>query len=121
MGIRPGGRNDVWDVPLLSPGVMNQGFVLAITYLNGGWGPDGMALDENGDIYKAHYGAGEVVVIADQQYHDNGKIIGHIELPATAGVQTTNVAFGGPGHKDLYITGGRPERHLPGEDERRRT
>jgi sugar lactone lactonase YvrE len=45
-----------------------------------------------------------VVVIADQQYHNNGKIIGDIELPATAGVQTTNAAFGGPGHEDLYIT-----------------
>jgi gluconolactonase len=98
------GRNDVWDVPLVAPGVINQGFVHVMTYLDGGWGPDGMALDANGNIYQAHYGAGEVAVIAGPKYHNNGKIIGYIELPESGGVQSTNVAFGGPGHTYLYIT-----------------
>jgi gluconolactonase len=64
--------------------------------LAGGWGPDGDAVDSKGNLYIAHYGAGEVVVI-----DPNGFMIGTIALPSSAGNQTTNLAFHG-GY--LYIT-----------------
>jgi gluconolactonase len=70
-----------------------------MAYLNGGAGPDGMALDEKGNVYVAYFDAGEVVVLTPK-----GKIIGSIKLPAGEGTFTTNVAFGGPDRMTLYIT-----------------
>ena len=93
-------RNAVWNVPLVKPGVINVGFTHISTYLNGGWGPDGSCVDEQGNLYQSHYGGGEVVVI-----NPNGFIIGAIKLPAGEGAQTTNCAFGvGADAKTLYIT-----------------
>jgi gluconolactonase len=84
-------------VPLVSPGMLNVGFAHVFGgTLAGGWGPDGEAVDQNGNLYVAHYGAGEVVVI-----DPDGFMIGSIALPKGAGNQTTNVAFH-DGH--LYIT-----------------
>jgi gluconolactonase len=84
-------------VPIISPGVINVGFAHVFGgTLAGGWGTDGEAVDSKGNLYVAHYGAGEVVVI-----DPNGFMIGTIALPASAGNQTTNVAF----HNGyLYIT-----------------
>jgi gluconolactonase len=84
-------------VPIISPGVINAGFAHVFGgTLAGGWGTDGEAVDSHGNLYVAHYGAGEVVVI-----DPDGFMIGTIPLPASAGNQTTNVAFHG-GY--LYIT-----------------
>ncbi len=84
-------------VPIESPGVLNAGFAHVFGgTLAGGWGTDGAATDQDGNLYVAHYGAGEVVVI-----DSNGFMVGSIALPAGAGNQTTNVAF----HNGyLYIT-----------------
>jgi sugar lactone lactonase YvrE len=50
----------------------------------GGIGPDGMLVDSKGNVYTAHYMAGEVVV------HDRfGFQIGVIKLPADAGMGST--------------------------------
>ncbi|MBI1397572.1 MAG: SMP-30/gluconolactonase/LRE family protein [Betaproteobacteria bacterium] len=83
--------------PLISPGELNIGFAHVFGgTLAGGWGPDGEAVDANGNLYVAHYGAGEVVVI-----DPDGFMVGSIALPNDAGNQTTNVAF----HNGyLYIT-----------------
>jgi gluconolactonase len=84
-------------VPLVSPGMLNVGFAHVFGgTLAGGWGPDGEAVDQNGNLYVAHYGAGEVVVM-----DPDGFVVGSIALPSGAGNQTTNVAFHG-GY--LYIT-----------------
>jgi gluconolactonase len=84
-------------VPLITPGATHPGRVpFVFAYMAGGVGPDGMLVDSKGNVYQAHYMAGEVVV------HDkSGFLIGQIKLPADAGMGSTNIAF-----KDgyLYIT-----------------
>jgi gluconolactonase len=92
-------RNAVWRVGLEEPGMITVRGARIMAYLNGGAGPDGMAVDEKGNVYVAYFDAGEVVVLTPR-----GKIVGSIKLPEGAGPQTTNVAFGGPDMKALYIT-----------------
>lgn len=64
--------------------------------LKGGIGPDGLTTDSAGNVYAAHYGAGEIAVF-DRQ----GFPYGTIPLPQDAGLGSTNMAF-----KDgyLYVT-----------------
>ncbi|HET7769551.1 MAG TPA: SMP-30/gluconolactonase/LRE family protein, partial [Chloroflexota bacterium] len=64
--------------------------------LRDGNGPDGMAFDEAGNLYVAHYSASRVDVLspaADQI----------LEIPVP-GHGVTNVAFGGPDRRTLVIT-----------------
>ena len=60
--------------------------------------PDGMCLDAAGNLYVAHYGMRQVQVLDPQ-----GKIIRR--YPG-GNLTTSNVAFGGPQHNQLFITGG---------------
>jgi gluconolactonase len=60
--------------------------------------PDGMCLDAAGNLYVAHYGMRQVQVL-DQA----GKLIRQYDGGNTT---TSNVAFGGPQHNQLFITGG---------------
>jgi gluconolactonase len=64
--------------------------------MNGGWGPDGMAFDLAGNLYVAHYGGGEVMVIDPK-----GELAERITV---GGLFPTNVAFGGPDRKTVYVT-----------------
>jgi gluconolactonase len=64
--------------------------------LPGGDGPDGMAFDEAGNLYVAHYGGGKVAIFAP-----TGEMIDQIPVP---GAFVTNVAFGGPDRRTLVIT-----------------
>jgi gluconolactonase len=64
--------------------------------LPGGEGPDGMAFDESGNLYVAHYGGSKVAVFAP-----TGEMIEEIPVP---GARVTNVAFGGPDRRTLVIT-----------------
>lgn len=64
--------------------------------LSGTPGPDGMAFDEEGNLYVAHWGEGRVDV-----FDPDGKEIDQIKTP---GKHTTNCAFGGPDRSTLYIT-----------------
>ncbi|GIW04238.1 MAG: hypothetical protein KatS3mg059_0858 [Thermomicrobiales bacterium] len=59
-------------------------------------GPDGMAFDENGYLYVAHYAGGCVDVFSPE-----GKKVDEIRVP---GANPTNVAFGGPDRRTLVIT-----------------
>lgn len=80
---------------------------------------DGMAIDEQGNIYAAaglHRRRGTpetldtkcgVHVISPQ-----GKLLRHISIPEDT---ITNTAFGGPDHKTLYITAGKTLFHLKTE------
>jgi gluconolactonase len=93
-------RNAIWAVQLEEPGLLLVRRARIMTYLpGGGIGGDGMALDEKGNLYVAYVDAGEVVVITPK-----GKIIGSIKLPEGGGAFNTNVAFGGPDRRTLYIT-----------------
>lgn len=59
--------------------------------------PDGMALDESGNLYVAHYGMHTVQVISPE-----GKLLR--SYPG-GNLTTSNVAFAGPDMDRLYITG----------------
>jgi gluconolactonase len=65
-------------------------------FLPGGEGPDGMAFDEAGNLYVAHYGGGKVAVFAP-----SGEMVEEILVP---GAKVTNVAFGGTDRRTLVIT-----------------
>lgn len=60
-------------------------------------GPDGMALDEAGNLVIVHAGFGTVWVFSAL-----GEPLYRIK--SCAGMRTTNVAFGGPDRKTLFIT-----------------
>jgi gluconolactonase len=88
--------NRILAVPVVSPGVLNTGWSYVFATLNGGHGPDSMTADSAGNVYVAHYGAGEVLAFAP-----NGDYFGAIRLPGGAGKDPTNLAF----HNGyLYIT-----------------
>jgi gluconolactonase len=88
--------NRILAVPVVSPGVINTAWSYVFATLHGGHGPDSMTADSAGNVYVAHYGAGEVLVFAP-----NGDYYGAIRLPGGAGQDPTNLAF----HNGyLYIT-----------------
>lgn len=60
--------------------------------------PDGMCLDEAGNLYVAHYGMRQVQVLSLE-----GKLLRRY---VGGNLTTSNVAFGGPRMDQLYITGG---------------
>jgi gluconolactonase len=60
--------------------------------------PDGMCLDAAGNLYVAHYGMRQVQVLSPA-----GKLLAR--YPG-GNVTTSNVAFGGPEHDQLFVTGG---------------
>jgi gluconolactonase len=64
--------------------------------LSGGWGPDGMAFDVAGNLYVAHYGGGEVIIL-----NPKGEPVERIPV---GGLHPTNVAFGGPDRRTLFVT-----------------
>jgi gluconolactonase len=87
--------NAVWRVPLLADG--GVGRVGTFIQMSGGTGPDGMAIDEAGSLAVAHVGMGSVWL-----FSKFGRPLA--ELRAPAGILTTNVAYGGPDRRTLYIT-----------------
>lgn len=90
-------RNQILKLPLSSPGVVGMHSVPHVfARLVGGTGPDGMAIDNAGNVFAAHFRAGEVVVVDKV-----GFPYGAIKLPADAGLGATNIAFNGGW---LYIT-----------------
>jgi gluconolactonase len=59
--------------------------------------PDGMCLDEAGNLYVAHYGMRQVQVLSPA-----GKLLRRYRA---GNLTTSNVAFGGPRMDQLYVTG----------------
>jgi gluconolactonase len=59
-------------------------------------GPDGMAFGQNGMLFVAVYGQGDVTVLGQ-----DGQVVDRIR---TAGRLPTNVAFGASGEKRIYVT-----------------
>lgn len=64
----------------------------------GASGPDGMALDEDGNLYVCHAGKGSVYV-----FGPHGDDLFSIDC-SHIGRTVTNLAFGGPEMRELYIT-----------------
>lgn len=59
--------------------------------------PDGMCLDQHGNLYVAHYGMHQVEVLSRK-----GRLIRQF---AAGTLTTSNVAFGGPRLEQLFVTG----------------
>lgn len=90
------GSNRILAVPVIAPGELNVDSAWVFAYLNGGRGPDSMTIDAEGNVYAAHYGAGEVVV-----FDPHGFYYGAIRMPPGAGMVPSNMVF----HDGyLYIT-----------------
>lgn len=64
-------------------------------------GGDGCAFDARGNLWVAHFGAGEIVVISPQ-----GRKTGVVKVPAKA---VSNLTFGGPRRDTLFVTTGTPD------------
>ncbi len=76
--------------------------------LEGGPGhPDGAAMDAEGCLWNARWGAGRVIRITP-----DGRIDGEVAVPA---VQPSCCAFGGPDLTTLYITSARQDLPTPTE------
>lgn len=88
--------NAVWRVPLRpSGGVAKVGTFIQ---LSGGGGPDGLAIDEQGNLAVAHSGLGSVWL-----FSAHGEPMYRIRSCA-AGRMTTNLAYGGKERRTLFIT-----------------
>jgi len=88
--------NQIWRLPLHADGTTSK--VMAFITLSGGLtGPDGLALDSEGGLAIAHCGLGTVWLI-DRLGEPQWRI------RSCAGLATTNLAYGGPDMRWLYIT-----------------
>jgi len=93
--------NNIWKAPLdVPPGLAAcsaVGTTGVFVQMSGGTGPDGMAVDEAGNVVVAHTGLGCVWVfspLGEPLYRVN----------TCAGLSISNVVYGGPERKTLYIT-----------------
>lgn len=87
--------NAIWRVPLTHDGGTAK--VGTFIQMSGGVGPDGMAIDEDGNLAVAHVGLGAVWLFSPL-----GEPLYRIK--SCAGLATTNVAYGGLDRKTLYVT-----------------
>jgi gluconolactonase len=95
------GHNRVLSFDVLAPGKLGPRKVFATLPSKQGDqidnAPDGMALDEDGNLFVAHYGMHTVQVLSPE-----GKLLR--SYPG-GNLTTSNVAFAGPNMDQLYITG----------------
>ncbi|HJP62636.1 MAG TPA: SMP-30/gluconolactonase/LRE family protein [Mucilaginibacter sp.] len=86
-------KRKIWAYDLSSKGkISNKRLVIEFT----DFGMDGLRCDIKGNIYQARFGKGTVAKVSP-----DGKIIREITL---IGKRPTNVAFGGPDGKTMFIT-----------------
>lgn len=88
--------NCVWRMPIRPDGSVHR--VGLYCQLMGGWGPDGMAVDTDGNVAIAHAGGGAVWF-----WSALGLPLYRV-VSCDGGLLTTNVAFGGPNNRTLYTT-----------------
>lgn len=65
--------------------------------MSGGSGPDGLAIDEAGNLFIAHAGFGAVWMFSPRG-------VPLMRIDSCMGAMTTNIAFGGKDNRFLYIT-----------------
>ena len=87
--------NAIWRVPLMPDGGVAK--VGNFIQLSGGGGPDGLAVDSDGNLVVAHIGLGCVWLFSKR-----GEPMARIQ--SRAGFHTTNMAYGGPDGRTLFIT-----------------
>jgi gluconolactonase len=88
--------NCVWRARILPDGVATK--VGVFVQLSGGLaGPDGLAMNEEEGLTIAHAGYGTVWIC-----NQLGDPV--IAVRSKSGLYTTNIAYGGPDRRDLYIT-----------------
>lgn len=87
--------NAIWRVPFSDDGTVAK--VGNFIQMTGGGGPDGITIDEAGNLVVCQIGMGAVWLFSPQ-----GEPILRVDSPS--GRQTTNVAFGGPDRKTAFIT-----------------
>lgn len=61
-----------------------------------GYGMDGMKCDEKGNLYICRYDKGTIALLNPQ-----GDLVEEIQL---TGKQPSNLTFGGPDHRQCYVT-----------------
>ena len=88
--------NAVWRMPLGADGRPFK-VGLFIQLQGGSGGPDGLAMDVEGNLSVVQHGAGKTWLFSPM-----GEPIACIVAPTDPGV--TNLAYGGPGNRTLYIT-----------------
>jgi gluconolactonase len=88
--------NQVWRAQVLADGRVDR----TGTYiqLSGGGGPDGMAVDSKNNLIVAHSSFGAIWV-----FDPKGEPLYRANSP-TGGLGISNVSFGGPEHRTLYVT-----------------
>jgi gluconolactonase len=87
--------NSVWRIPLLPDGM--TGKVGRFATFHGTAGPDGMAVDTDGNLFVAHASLGAVFIL-DGEADQIGKVV------SCRGKVTTNIAFGGTNTSSVFIT-----------------
>lgn len=88
--------NCIWRVPLMPDGTASK--VGIFVQLSGSLGgPDGLAMDQEDNLAIAHAGLGAVWI-----FSRTGEPLYRVR--SCEGLTTTNVAYGGPDNKTLYIT-----------------
>jgi gluconolactonase len=88
--------NQVWRLPLHPDGTTSK--VGVFLNLSGGLaGPDGVAVDSQGNLAVAHCGLGTAWIFSRL-----GEPMLRVRSPT--GLSTTNLAYGGPERRHLYIT-----------------
>ena len=86
--------NAIWRVPLVEGGVSKVGKFIQ---LSGGTGPDGITIDDDGNLYVAHIGLGCV-----WQFDKRGEP--KYRIDSSRGDWTTNIAISPQRPNELYIT-----------------
>jgi gluconolactonase len=112
---RPGGNRKIWSFEVAEDGQLSgQRLVFDFGRARGG---DGMRLDERGNLWVAagihlprHAGETAEVPAGVYVITAKGELLGRIPIPEDL---CTNLAFGGPGRKTLYVTSGKSIFKIP--------
>ena len=112
---RPGGNRKVWAFDAAEDGRLS-GRRLVFDF-GRGRGGDGMRLDEQGNLWVAggimvprHEGETSDVPPGVYVITSKGELLGRIPIPEDL---CTNLAFGGPGRRTLYVTSGKTVYRIP--------
>jgi gluconolactonase len=112
---RPGGNRKIWAFDVTEDGAL--GYQRLVFDFGRGRGGDGLRLDEQGNIWVVAgitlpRTAGETAEVPPGVYviTPAGKLLGRIPIPEDV---ITNLAFGGPDRKTLYVTAGKAIYRIP--------
>lgn len=113
----PGGNRKVWAFRLTDSGAVEPGSRKLVFDFGKGRGGDGMRLDVSGNLWVAagigiprHSGETADVPPGVYVITPEGKLLGRVPIPEDV---ITNLAFGGPDRKTLYVTAGKSIFKLP--------